>query len=109
MAKVRQNERLQSGNKKTLTFTITGEDITGSTPVWKLYPFKSDVAVLSKSLGSGLTITNAASGVLQITLDAADTTNLGGHYRHELQITDASSNVNTVSTGLLYIYDSLIA
>lgn len=54
---------------------------------------------ISKTLGSGVTVTDAAAGQITVTLTDTDTSddNLpAGDYYFELQITDSSGNISTV-------------
>jgi hypothetical protein len=60
-------------------------------------------AVLTKTTSSGISITNAAGGIFQVSLTAADTAGLSGAYYFEAQVTDAGSNVSTVTTGTLTV------
>ncbi len=54
-------------------------------------------ASLTKATGgNGVTVTNAAGGVFQVTLSASDTAALLGSYFYEVQITDASSNISSL-------------
>lgn len=83
------------------------EDITGmsfSYKVWK----GSSAAVLTKTTGSGITLTTPASGVLTISMADTDTDALTpATYKHELKITDdGSGNEEVVMVGTLTILES---
>lgn len=60
-------------------------------------------ALVSKSLGAGIVLTDDASGVLTVTLDNGDTGGLVGKYSHELEIIDADGRVVTVMQGEIRI------
>lgn len=83
--------------------TSTPQAITGAVIRWVLYSRIGQI-VIDKSTGTGITITNAAGGVFEVQINPADTELLPpGTYRHEAEITDALSNVNTVLTGTFYL------
>lgn len=48
--------------------------------------------VLTKSIGSGITVIDAINGELEIMLDADDTENLSGTYYHELLLIDVTGD-----------------
>lgn len=85
-----------AGEDVVITFTITSTDITG----WAL----SFVAgAVTKTVGSGITITDGANGVCTVDLAAADTTALGaGDTSFKLRRTDSGSNT-VLSFGTLRI------
>lgn len=65
-------------------------------------------AVISKALGSGVTVTDGPNGVVRVTLSSADTASLEGRFYHELEMTLGGA-VSTVMTGLLTIQADLAA
>ena len=74
----------QAGNAVNLT------GVTGF--VWSIYaPGQSATPLFSKSLGSGVAITSAASGQVEITVDDTDSdlATAGQTYYHTALITDA--------------------
>lgn len=95
--------KMVSGDSKQLNITATESDgtaidLTGVSAIkWSLFSTTNGTEILTKTLGSGITVTTALSGVFAVVLDPADTTSLSGEYRHEVQITDASSNILTLS------------
>ena len=89
-----------TGKDKLLRFTVvdsTGAavDITGWAVTYVLVPVGSDanvVPMISKTVGSGITLTTPASGILTVTIADTDTDDtLGGTYYYELRRTDASN------------------
>ncbi len=119
MTQTGQNVEMFSGDSRTIRFTVTEAD--GSTPVdlagcsakWrasrKLSGGFSATPAISKAIGTGITVTDADAGELQVALAPADTAGLSGRYYHELEITDGLGNVSTVATGTLAIVKDLIA
>ena len=118
MTATNQDVAMFSGDTRVLAFTITQAggstpvDLTGATIKWrcarKLSGGFSSTVTLSKSLGAGITVTNADAGQLQVLLSPADTAALSGRFYHELEITDVAGNVSTVAIGTLTIAKDLI-
>lgn len=70
------------------------------TIVWSLSrELGCDPVLITKSLGGGVTITDAAGGKLEIKIDAADNITLSGIYEHELTVTDSVSDKSTTMVG----------
>ena len=113
---VSQNFSMFSGDDKLLRVTITDANngdlpfnLTGTTStIWKAGRTSSSAVKVTKTLGSGITITDAVNGILEITLTPADTAALQGDYYHELQIVDASGKKRTVLAGTASIDDDLV-
>jgi len=106
-----QNFSLHSGDSKTLTVSIvnaagTPVDVsTAAAIAYKLAATPYSAALVSKALGSGISV---ATSVVSVTLLAADTALLAGMMYQEMQITDGSGNVATVLTGQVMIEGDLI-
>lgn len=84
------------GEDVTITFTVTGVDVTG----WAM---SFAVGTVTKTVGSGVTLTDPTNGVLTVTLAAADTTTLGaGDKDFKLRRTDSGSNA-VVAHGTLRV------
>lgn len=106
-ARAAQNFEMHSGDTKEITITVTdasGSDVAlgGSTIVWGLYtaPGASTASVTKSTTAGTITI---STNTCTIALVASDTTGLAGKYYHETEVTDASSVVETVTTGWLTI------
>ena len=56
-------------------------------------------AIFTKTLASGIALTAPTTGVLQVTLTAADTTQDLGKYHYDLQVVDTGGNILTVLRG----------
>ena len=97
---------MRSGDDQIIEVTVKDEsdvvvDLTGAAAIkWGLY----DGPVLGveqavKTVGSGVTIVDAANGRFDIAIDPADTSSLEGRFHHEAEITDSASKIRTVMVG----------
>lgn len=59
----------------------------------------SGPALVSKTLGSGIAVTDAAGGIFTVTLEDGVTGSLAGSYRHEAEVTDVEGRISTVFVG----------
>jgi len=118
MALGTQNDiTLHSGDTLVLEVTVknasaTAVDLTAATFAWAMSKKSASAvapqgaALLTKALASGITLIDAATGRIDITLDPADTESLAGTYYHELQMTDTGV-VSTVLYGSVTIVKDL--
>lgn len=108
------NLTMKRGDSATWEFTVTQadrvtvQDLTGASARFTAKSRISDDdvdAVLAKTVGDGVTLTDENNGVLEVHLLPADTDGLTPpvilHW--DLQITDAANDVWTVDSGLLTI------
>jgi hypothetical protein len=103
-----------AGTDITLEFTVTDQDdvaanIAGATPHFAAARAGEAVALSTEDVTAIATITSAATGVFQVSIDAADTEDLLGTYRFQAQIEDASGDISTVARGFLTFTESLLA
>lgn len=101
------------GDTKVLVFTVSQgsgtADLTDAAIRWQLAKSVSKEALVEKSVGSGITITDAAGGVFEVLLEPEDTEALSaGAYYYEAEVTDGDDNVSTVATGALTLTRTLI-
>ena len=104
MTKQSQDFLMWSGDDKTITVTVYDNDdvvvdITGATITWELSQNVDSTALISKTVGSGITLSDPTNGIFTIALDPADTASLSGRYYHEAEITDAAGDVSTALVG----------
>ena len=104
MTKQNQDFLMWSGDDKTITVTVYDNDdvvvdITGATITWELSLNVDSAALISKTVGSGITLSDPTNGVFTITLDPTDTDSLSGRYYHEAEITDSSGDISTALIG----------
>lgn len=117
MTKENQDFDLWSGDDATLTIAVTDENdaivnLTGATALaWILKRSEHASAILvTKGLGTGVTVTNALGGIFTVDLDAADTDILTkGDYYHEAQIIDVGGKKSTLLIGIVAIkHDAIV-
>ena len=82
--------------------------ITGATITWVLAKSNKGPAIVTKTTGDGITITDDLGGVFEIVLDPADTAALKGQHYHEGELVDAASRPATVVFGNNTIKEKLI-
>lgn len=98
------------------TVTITGTaqnssaaaiDITGYTTTqltWRLSRVGASTASVERTIGSGIVLTTPASGIFTVTVPAASTSVLAaGEYVQYMVVTDGSSNVDVIWSGLVAV------
>jgi hypothetical protein len=105
---------LFSGDDYVLHFTIVDEagvavDLSGAQQITFALARKVSVEPLfSKTLGSGVTVTDGPAGKVDVAIDAADTDALKGAYYHEVELRNAAGKRSTVSYGAVTIQEDLI-
>lgn len=104
---------MYAGDDKTIEVSVTDKngdavDITSATIEWRAAKSHNKTAAVTKTTSSGISITNGAGGVFQITLTDSDTEDLVGSYYHEAQVTFSSGLIATVLTGLMNVNAVLI-
>ncbi len=102
-----------SGDSKRLVVSVTDDndtavDLTGAVISWQLARSVYGSAEISKSVGSGIAITDAVNGEFTVTLDPLDTDALEGDFYHEAQVTDTLGDISTVFSGNITIIKDLI-
>lgn len=107
-ANITSVHELWTGKDYVLQFTVEDSDgvavdITGYAISWSMFPklLTEGAATIpsfaAKTVGSGITLTDATNGILQVVIDDVDTDVLVGtqtdipDYRHELRRTDSGS------------------
>jgi hypothetical protein len=89
-------------NDVILKYTVTDQEgdavnLTSATIKWAIRKNLQTTVALSKTTGSGISITNAAGGIFEVTLTDIDTENLIGGYIMEAVITDNSGKIYTIT------------
>ena len=107
---------MHQGDTKRLVVTIVdpaGAPISlvavDSVKWWVAKKVTSTVRLIEKSVGSGIEVTNAAGGVVTISLDPDDTEAVSGSYYHELEVIDSAGDIGTVLRGTMTILRALVA
>jgi hypothetical protein len=107
MAAVEQNLTVYANDSFTITFTVANAgvpvDISAATDVrWAFSVTDTSAALVTKTLGAGVTITNGPAGQFQVALVPADTEPYRGAHFHVARMT-LGGVVTTVATGTLDI------
>lgn len=96
------------GDDRTLTVTVVDDlgaaaNLTGILGMWftvKRHQTDTDLeAVIQKSLGSGVAVTDAAGGIATVTLTAANTASATGLHFWDVQVKTAAGLITTLATG----------
>ncbi len=120
-----QNFEMFSGDSEILRFTVTDDSGMAQSLAsivsarFALAASSRSPTLATKSLGSGITVTDAANGLVEVELDPSDTADISGgrrsadrpgrEYYHELELTDSSGNVSTVAYGWVTVLRDLQA
>lgn len=103
---------LYRGDDRTASVDVT-TDITGAELTFLVKARRHDAdadAVITKTTGDGITVTDASLGLATIALAAADTDDLDTRpfYRWELQAVDATGATHTLATGRFVLIRDLV-
>ena len=105
MAATGVNATMWQGETRRLVFTLTGTinlSAGGSTAIaWKLSATADTTALLSKAVGTGITIDSATQ--FTVALAPADTADLSGPYYHEARVTNSTGDQGVVAVGTLTV------
>lgn len=108
MTSINQNVNMYAGDTINVNFGISNSDntaasLSSASPVWIMEQNVSSGSLLRKTSDSGISISGST---ITVSISPSDTIDFAGTYYHELEVTDTSGNVSTVSTGLLTIKKS---
>lgn len=108
-----QNFEWTSGDDLPFEIEVTdqndvAEDLTGASITWAMARRPTSSILLTKTVGSGITITDAVNGLFLVKLDAADGENFRGDYYHEAEVVFASGDKRTVARGTISVPVDLI-
>ena len=115
--KRRQDATAYSGDTLSVTVTVkddtnTAIDLTGATAEWRVCELLASgahgTAEITLTTAAGVMLSDPTNGQLTLSIAASETDDLDGVYVHELQITDSSGAVSTVSTGRLTVKNDLV-
>lgn len=109
------NFDIHQDRDKLLNFSVVDQqipavvvDLTGSTLSFafssKVSPF---TALFTKTVGSGLTITNATGGLFSVQIDKADVATLVGEHRYEVKMLDPAGKEDTIVEGTIVVSSSI--
>ena len=103
---------IYSGDSRNLIINVVDQNnaivpLTGASIEWILIN-NQGVPALSKSVGSGITITSASGGQFTVSITVGDTRSLNGSYQHMARVTTNDGNSSIVLTGTIAVEGSLI-
>jgi hypothetical protein len=115
MATKKQNFCIFQGDDVVLSVTTTTiedgddpQDLTGVSLTWAFSETKDSVALVTKETGDGIEITDAAGGVFEVSIDAADTDGLDPQgYYHEARLTDGAGKTRVIMSGAFTLHSSV--
>lgn len=97
--------RMFRGDDRTWNLAFTKDGVAQNITGWSIWvtgkvAYTSDdtVKVFQKTVGSGVTVVNAAGGLATFTLSASDTNSLGNErvtLKCDVQVKDSSNNIVT--------------
>lgn len=105
-----QNIDMYAGDSKYIDVTTLDADnggvldITGCSITYIIYKQSTKNIVITKTVGSGITLTDPSNGRFRITLSPSDTQSMKGIYNHEAELVDLSSNISTLFTGYFKVF-----
>jgi len=104
---------MYAGDDKALVVTVKDADdavvnLASATIKWQAARSLGKSSAISKSTSNGIEITDAAGGVFEIALAAADTEDLSGNYQHEAEVTFADGSISTVLSGTMKVIPVII-
>ena len=106
-----QNFSVPEGESTTVNFDVgpdEGQTLAGAEITWSMYAqdcgAPSGDALVTKTMGSGITVTDNLLLTFALALEREDTLDLDlGNYYHELTIKDADNNYTTPTVGIVTI------
>lgn len=104
MAITKQNVKTYAGDDVIINVSITDEtaaplDITGATFAYVIAGDEGGTAIVTKTVGAGIVVTSALTGLVSIHVSHTDTSGLLGAYWHQIVMTDTGGNLSTITTG----------
>lgn len=94
--------KMTAGDDQTFDISVTDAgavDLTGASVTWILRRAPGSPAILTKTVGSGITIQDGPGGIFRLTLDEADTEALSGLYYHEAEVQESDGVTSTAVKG----------
>lgn len=104
---------LVAGDSMTVNFTVQqssrqAQNLTGCAIRWAVSREKClESPVVTKTIGAGITILNAAQGLCQAKIQKGELRD-PGRYRHELEVTLPNGESYTYATGPLVVNPAIL-
>lgn len=109
------NFEMHQGDTKRLRISIkdpsgTAVSLIGAQSIkwWVAKRVTSTTRFLEKTVGDGITVDDAAGGLLTISLDPEETEDVSGDYYHELEVIDSAGDIGTVLRGTMTVVRALV-
>jgi len=104
---------MYAGDTLVVNFTVQqptrqAQDLTDCTIRWAVARDRCSGPVLTKTVGSGITVLNAAQGRCQAKISKGELTE-PGQYLHELEVTLPNGDSYTYATGPLVVRPAILA
>lgn len=108
-----QTDDMVSGDDQTIRITVTdadgtAADLSGSTLTFVLANTSGETLVEKTSGGGAITVTGSDNDVAEVQLDSADTADLEGRFKMELEEETNGGQTNTLLQGILTIHEDII-
>lgn len=108
----RQLLSMFSGESRTLTFAVkdsagVAQDLTAATIKFHISRDEGVAALITKSIGSGITVPTPTDGNIVVAMAASDTATICGELYFQVIVTDGSGNISVVAHGDLTILNTL--
>lgn len=104
---------MKRGDDRTITLTLTDGngnalDLTGASLWFYVYKADGSATVITKTVGSGITVATPASGIATVAISNANTASLlaadlNVNLPFEVQYKSAGGSIATVAEGFLYV------
>lgn len=112
MAVTNQDITLYQGDVVPILFQITDDadaaiDISAATFIWGLFKVPTEIATVTKAVGTGLTVTDGPAGKVTLQMLAPDTNAIQGDWQFELSMT-LGGVTEIVATGTMTILNSSV-
>lgn len=104
---------LRAGTHRTINLEVNqasgiDEPLTGDDIIWTMRRNGSDTNALTKTIGSGITVTNEAGGLADIAITRDDTKDLEPDtYHHEALLKSAAGVYDEILTGTIRLRQGL--
>ena len=107
------NFSMVSGDSKDIVVSVLDErdqvvPITGASATFILSMTEFTAALVTKTVGSGIVITDGPGGVLTVSLLPADTEPLIGQHYFEIELIDSGGKESTIVVGHIDIAKNVI-
>jgi hypothetical protein len=108
MASTKQDVTCYAGETVTINVAVTSNGVAFNLAGYSIKYQLATATPLIKTIGSGITVTDAVGGLFTITLSAANTSEIPGAFKHACKIKSIGAVVSLIFVGTLTINDSVV-